>query len=576
MSSTDIKTLLYKAIQNNDLLTVQSLVKEGIDVNSFTDRDTGYSPLVAAIETKNTPMVQLLLESNAIVNSYYDADTYLQLAIETGVVRMVELMLEAGADPNKTSIFTEETPLFWAVKKQSTKMVQLLCQANANPFLKDKKGQKVTDLEMSKKMREALQDCLSVQTKDFTSARQILTMIKQSIESKHTFTIQSQKTGTCYSDSFQHVLYFADGIGPLFIQRAIERSKTIKTIGDLPLSQKNITEQIKTPLQAANLYMDFTGVRFLDMFQKPLVVIPPSKKQLMVRRPSITSSISNQPVGILCSKTLSVFEIVRSIFLNKETLHMNEQNKRISTLENFPNTLNSEGMGFVFEEAAFDLWTTMFSSIPKQKGKARILGQTTLRNDLEFYDAKRDKYRVDPKYIVGILFVVYPEALVRITAGVGHAVSMVRTFGKWYLCDDNVGVALPVTNEFSVDELLSSTFFIRFGDKTIDYAIKIPYKIKEWFAKNPGVKEAPESAYVQILASVPLKSSLSEKTYYEPEYGYGGYMNLSISRKYITWQPTATTSQKKNNGTRKVASLNNTPALKALAIKYGILKENEE
>lgn len=573
MSSTDIKTSLYKAIEENDITKVRAFIDQGVDINDFTDRDTGYSPLVAAIETKNTQMVQLLLEGNAIVNFFYEADSYLHLAIQSGVVRIVELMLNAGADPNKATLFTEETPLYWAVKKQSIKIVQLLCQANANPFLKDKKGQKVTDLEMSKKMRDALETCISLQTEDFTSARQILKIIKQSIETKGGFIIQSQKTGTCYSDSFQQVLYFADGIGPFFIQRAIERSKTIKTIGDLPLSQKNISEKIKTPLQAANLYMDFTGVRFLDMFRKTMLVVPPSKKQILTRRPSITSSISNHPVGILCSKTLSVYEIVRSIFLNKETLHINEQNKRISTLENLPNTLNSEGMGFVFEESAFELWKTMFSIIPKEKGRARILGQTTLRDDLEFYDIKRGKYRADPKHVVGILFAVYPAALVRATAGVGHAVAMVKTFGKWYLCDDNLGVSLPVEN-FSVEELTNSTFFMRVGNKKLEYAMKTPDKIHEWFEKNPNEKTAPESAYVTVLASVPIKSHSVKETYYESDFGFGGFMNLSISRKYIIWQPA--TPQKKNNATRKLTSWSNNPATKALAIKYGILKENEE
>jgi hypothetical protein len=609
-----------RALRENNIAAAQTYINNGIDINRFHGTDI---PLYIAIDSNNVPMVKLLLEANATVNTLIEIESILYFAVSKGNVQIVELLLRAGANPEFENE-DKETPLFKAVETNAVKIIQLLCEYNANPKHRAFNEKTPISLAKTERVKKALELCVPQRKAYQPTAKGIQTMISQFIETRGTFPIQSQKTGQCFSDSIQQVLYFADGIRDYFIERAVQTYSRVKSTGDLPLTKDAYMAALinpikaryeqwyekygkltmntsfdtyvieRLPYQATNMYLDFTGVRFLDMFLRPIIQAPLSKKSITARRPSLVSFVSNQPTGIVCSQILNIYQITQSIYqkrhnllhnipasrYTKKTLDQNDTTNNHSKTNNtnlffdfaLPETLNTKGYGLLTDTNEYDFWNELLRRIPPELGKGTIKGATdTSAYTMMVRIQKKKQYAVDPKFIVGILFGVFQRGIGDM--GAGHAISMVKTFGKWYVCDDNIGVALPCA-PFSITALVKGKFYMEYSGFKIQYYFYDEFKREMLFEaayqKYPKAKDlrpyVPEHFYKVLLAEVPLKEEYKEVQMYQEELegGEGGYADLSISRKYIFWQPAEPKVEEP-----KPVSASNT-ALQTLAAKYGI------
>ncbi|KAN0102809.1 Ankyrin repeat-containing domain protein [Hyaloscypha variabilis] len=108
------------AVEQGDLSLIKDLLFAGARVNPEVYREVPV--LSIAIRSKNTEVIQLLLDNGADINPRLGCDTPLVAAIESGVIEMVDWLLESGADP------ADEAALLRAMS-QSIDLVQRLLQS---------------------------------------------------------------------------------------------------------------------------------------------------------------------------------------------------------------------------------------------------------------------------------------------------------------------------------------------------------------------------------------------------------------------------------------------------------------
>jgi hypothetical protein len=313
------------------------------------------------------------------------------------------------------------------------------------------------------------------------------------------------------------------------------------------------------------------------MFLRPIIQAPPSKKTIAARRPSVVSFLSEQPTGIVCSQVLGIYQIVQSIFQDRRHFFAPgvSNEPRVSRPNNYPKTLNVEGAGFLTDLTEYEFMNTLLANIPSDKGIGSIKGATENKEFQMTIETRRNvQYVIDPKYIVGILFSVFPVGQVVRDFGAGHALSLVKVYGKWYMCDDNVGIALPAA-PFDLEVLLGGTFQYRFIGSKIQYCIEDTYKLQQLVRaaqkNNPGGSfRIPEEEYITIVAEVPLKREMAKEKLFQEGVmgGAGGFGDMSFSRKYVCWQPAAPAA----SAAAATAPLNEN--LRALASRYGIYRES--
>jgi ankyrin repeat protein len=138
---------LFEAIYKNDIDAVKSLLQSGVDPNGYVSVPTikkYYSydrsksdmlMLYPAVMNKNHEMVQLLIDYGAdAADSIYFTSTPLQLAIENGDTKLVELLLTNNINPNGY-VYTNRYPyLVYAIEKNQTNIAKLLVQSGATPY----------------------------------------------------------------------------------------------------------------------------------------------------------------------------------------------------------------------------------------------------------------------------------------------------------------------------------------------------------------------------------------------------------------------------------------------------------
>jgi len=127
---------LLDAAQSGDIVAVQSLLKQGADVNGRGGY--GSTPLMSAALTGHTEIARLLLDKGAAVDAHGNTGrTALMEAAVEGYTDTVRLLLEKGADVNAKD---EEgwTPLFWAAFSKRTDVVRALLEKGANVNAKNK------------------------------------------------------------------------------------------------------------------------------------------------------------------------------------------------------------------------------------------------------------------------------------------------------------------------------------------------------------------------------------------------------------------------------------------------------
>lgn len=110
---TDSKmTPLMRAVLNNNVEEVRSLIKQGADVNAHTGDDwvEGESALMFAARRGYVDIVELLIDAGATVDGRAWADfprhgiPLLRYALEGGSLKIVELLLLRGANADATTL----------------------------------------------------------------------------------------------------------------------------------------------------------------------------------------------------------------------------------------------------------------------------------------------------------------------------------------------------------------------------------------------------------------------------------------------------------------------------------------
>jgi ankyrin repeat protein len=124
-------TPLHQAVRQNDLKTVDALIKKGADVKAATRY--GVTPIAIAALNGHAAILRRLLDAGASPNSATPSgETALMTAARTGSPEAVTLLLDRRADVNAKDTVRSQTALMWAVTENHPEIVKLLAARGAN------------------------------------------------------------------------------------------------------------------------------------------------------------------------------------------------------------------------------------------------------------------------------------------------------------------------------------------------------------------------------------------------------------------------------------------------------------
>ena len=136
----DGATALLYAAHWDDLEMAELLLLAGADANAGDDH--GVTPLARACENASLAMVEMLLDAGARpdVAEIHSGLTPLMTAVRTGSLDVVAALLKYGADVNAATTRTHNTPLMWAAAGRRTDLVRVLVEAGADVHASTAKG----------------------------------------------------------------------------------------------------------------------------------------------------------------------------------------------------------------------------------------------------------------------------------------------------------------------------------------------------------------------------------------------------------------------------------------------------
>jgi cytohesin len=125
-------TALHDATRAGNRAMVELLLSRSADVNAAANN--GQTPLCLAVGNGFQAVTEVLLANKAEVNvsDKYMKNTPLHLAAEGGQLKIIQMLLAAGANPNAENK-TGQTPLSFAAKSVSLEAMKMLLGAGVNP-----------------------------------------------------------------------------------------------------------------------------------------------------------------------------------------------------------------------------------------------------------------------------------------------------------------------------------------------------------------------------------------------------------------------------------------------------------
>ncbi len=142
------RTILYWAVMCNQLNEIAPLVSQGADVNAA--RDIGATPLCNAAQNWYVKVAELLLKNGADPNIGCTNGGFIPLytASQEGHVEIVELLLERGANIDVVRTDYNATSLFIAAQQGHLEVVKVLLENGADFNIPTKSG--TTPLSIAK------------------------------------------------------------------------------------------------------------------------------------------------------------------------------------------------------------------------------------------------------------------------------------------------------------------------------------------------------------------------------------------------------------------------------------------
>jgi uncharacterized protein len=141
-------TALMTAVNNNDILAVQDLIKKGVDVSELDANQD--APLVIAAYKGYTEIVEKLLEAGADITAVDPGmkATALHAAAYAGRTDAARVLIAYKIDINKQGPYNGYTALHDAIWQNNIETAKVIIEAGASMEIKSKDGQ--TALVMAK------------------------------------------------------------------------------------------------------------------------------------------------------------------------------------------------------------------------------------------------------------------------------------------------------------------------------------------------------------------------------------------------------------------------------------------
>lgn len=146
-----------QALWREDLVTVEKMLKEGIDPNTQTS--LGNRPLLIAAKKRNPRLLEILIANGAKVDAPdRNGLTALMAAASMGLAQNVQVLISAGAKVNARDE-KGSTALIWAVISGYPQVVEMLLAHGADEKVKNKDG--LNALSLSKRINASRKRALA-------------------------------------------------------------------------------------------------------------------------------------------------------------------------------------------------------------------------------------------------------------------------------------------------------------------------------------------------------------------------------------------------------------------------------